>query len=105
MPTSRIINLFCEEKGVDFNKLVVHDRHMDVSYIRYALWHYLHCQRNVSAATLAKLFDRNRPSIFRGIRVFRHHIKYDKELEKDYYATIKKIEDALTNASPINDMD
>lgn len=92
MDIDRSIDIFCENRGTDRNIILGDGRGTEVWCTRYMIWHYLHYNVNVSATQLAKLFRRNRPSIFRGIRLLRHQLKYHRDLRTQYHSIVSKIE-------------
>ena len=71
---------------------------------RYMIYRYLHEELKWSAGKVAKLFNRTRINVFRGIRVLRNQMQFDKDLRIAYTNIIQKIED-VTNATSSNDME
>lgn len=104
MEIEEIINFFCQERGVSPSAICGTSRTSDIWITRYMIWLYLHCNIGMSATRLSKYFNRNRPSIFRGIRIIKHDFKYHKELCAEYRGIVTKIED-LTNTKPSCNME
>lgn len=94
-----VIDIFCENRGISRDIVLGDGRGADVWCLRYMIWHYLHYNAKLSATQLSKLFRRNRPSIFRGVRLLKHQMKYNKELRAEYHAIVLKIEGA-TEVTP-----
>lgn len=94
-----IINAFCQYRGVEVADIFNYDRFQKNYFTRYMIWHYLHCAKGISVGCLSKTFKRNRPSIFRGIRLLKHQFKYDKRLCAEYNGIVEKIEGA-TEVAP-----
>lgn len=94
-----IIETFCRERGITPTEFCNPKRKSNVWITRYMIWHYLHYTCGMSANRLAKHFKRNRPSIFRGIRIIKHQFRYHKGLCAEYHAIVKKLED-VTAATP-----
>ena len=65
------------------------------------IWYYLHYNAGMSATALSRQFQRNRPSIFRGIRIIKHQLKYNKELSAEYHGIVKKMEGASLDTSSV----
>ena len=99
-----IVEAFCQHHGVAQEDIITYERSQKHYFTRYMVWHYLHCSKGMSAGKLSKLFNRNVPSIFRGIRLLKHQFKYDKSLLEEYYAIVSKIE-GETKATPSVDME
>lgn len=98
MTIEGIINIFCEQAQVSYDQLISSARSAKLWYIRYMLWHYLHYTHGWSASRLAKYFNRNRPSIFRGIRILKYQMKYHKKIKADYESIVKIVENqSFTN--------
>ena len=95
-----VSRFICTERKCSVDSVFNRDMNLKTWYTRYMIWHYLHCCKSVATSKIAKAFGRNRPSIFRGIRVFKHQMKYNKELRKEYYSIIEKIEGAVETATP-----
>lgn len=92
MTTGAIINFFCEYRDINHRMLFGKDKKGNVNMTRYMLWHYLHTKMGMSANALARMFNRNRPSIFRGIRVLREQMEIYKKLSDEYSILIKEME-------------
>lgn len=97
MTLDRIIDFFCAEKKIIRNDLFGYHKNATVCTTRYMLWMYLHCSQNYSAGQISKLFNRNRPSVFRGIRVLKYHMEIYSEIKEEYKTIVKKIESAMKN--------
>lgn len=104
MPTSRIINLICAHKDVTPDRVFTADRHQEVIFARFAIWYHLHYSLKMSATQLSKMFGRSKANIFRGIRVFKYHLRYDKKFKDDYESLIEKLE-GMTEATPSENME
>lgn len=102
MGVENIVLLFCQRRGVKFEDIFYNVHEKNASQTRFMIWHYLHCTKKVSASSLSRMFNRNRPSIFRGIRVLSDHMKYHKEIRAEYESIVKYLEDAET---PSNNSD
>lgn len=101
MSIENIIRTFCFHRHVppeDIN--AVNNRR--VNDTKYMIWMYLHCEMGISTNQIAKRFGRNRPSVFRGIRIIRHEFGYHKELREEYQNIVKKIEGASTDTPSEN---
>lgn len=92
MSVDLIINFFCEFKGITRAQLLSYYKGTNESSTRYMLWHYLHTAHKVSAGNLSKMFNRNVPSIFRGIRVVKHHMELYDDVRKEYDIIVKELE-------------
>lgn len=92
MTTEQVICFFCKETGVNTEDVYGHVRTMDVWTTRYMVWLYLHCHMKVSGEKLAKMFDRYRPSVLRGIRIIKHDISRYKEVRERYEKIVSKLE-------------
>ena len=103
MTVENIIRTFCECRSVEEPELV-NKKSTHVHETKYLIWLYLHCEMGMSATQLAKRFNRNRPSIFRGIRIIKHCIKYSDNMARQYHDIVEKLEGAA-NATPSEDMD
>lgn len=104
MVFENIVSVFCSSRGTTQESVFGADRKAEVWYTRYMLWHYLHYNANLSANQLSRMFNRNRPSIFRGIRLLKHQMKYDKNLRAEYHAIVEKIE-GMAEATPSENME
>lgn len=91
MDVDRIIDAFCESKRVDREKVMGTDRRAEIWYTRYMIWMYMHRELKVSASKLSDIFKRNRPSIFRGIRILEHQLMYHKDLREQYDSAVGKL--------------
>lgn len=98
-----IVSIFCQERCISTTVLYGTERRNNIWITRYMIWHYLHYDCKMSASKLSKHFKRNVPSIFRGIRIMKHELKYNKWLRTQYHSIIEVIEDA-TNAAPSKDI-
>lgn len=104
MTTEEIILFFCNQTGLDPTTIYNREKNDNIWHTRYMIWHYLHHTQGMSATKLSKLFDRNRPSIFRGLRVFRNHLQFHSEVRKEYYGIVKKLE-GIVNTTPSENME
>lgn len=98
-----VIEAFCTATDTDISAILGRDRSLKVWNVRYMIWHYLHFNMGASASRIAKIFDRDRVNIFRGIRLIKHQMKYDSRLREKYYDICAKIE-GETEAAPSNDI-
>lgn len=98
-----IIESFCEELGMDSAEVLGKDKNAKLWNARYLIYYHLHFGMGLSANRIAKIFDRDRVNIFRGIRLIKHQMKYDNKLREKYYNICAKIEDA-TAAAPSGDI-
>lgn len=71
---------------------------------RYMVYRYLHEEHGWSANRLARLFNRTRKNIFRGIMILRNQMEFDPQLLRQYTTITEKIE-GETIASPSKDME
>lgn len=104
MIASEIVNIICAHKNIHPDVVFSADRHQNVIFARFAIWYHLHYSYNMSATQLSKMFGRSRPVIFRGIRVFKYHLRYDKKAKNEYDIILKKIE-GMTEATPSENME
>lgn len=93
-----VIESFCEELGIDSAAVLGKSKSLELWNARYMLWHYMHYYMGFSATKISRIFDRNRPSIFRGIRLIKHQMKYDSKMRETYYGICAKIEGADSSA-------
>ena len=94
-----IIESFCSYRGTSVDDVFSEKILKQLYCTRYMIWHYLHCRKKVPCSKLAKMFSRNIPSIFRGIRILKHDMCYHKRVREEYESIVKKIEDA-TEVTP-----
>ena len=92
MTIEQIICFFCNENGVNTDEVCGRTKKLPVWTTRYMIWHYLHITHKISGGKLAKMFKRNLPSIFRGIRIIKHEMTLYKDLRSKYDSIVKKIE-------------
>ena len=104
MNPDEVISFFCTQTGVDPAQITSRAKDGDIWHTRYMLWHYMHNNMGMSATKLSKLFNRNRPSVFRGLRVFRNHLHYHKNIREEYHGILKKIE-GMAEATPSENME
>lgn len=88
-----LIKRFCNILNVDTNEVLNGGRSLALWEARYMIWMYLHYKKNMSANGIARLFNRNRSNIFRGIRVFKNNMKYDRKIRRRYESISHQIED------------
>lgn len=105
MTIEDVINYVCERNGLTHEDLLVYDKSYNKATTRYMLWFYLHVEMKVSIGTLSKMFNRNRPSIFRGIRVLRHDMRLYKDVADNYQSIKKELEAISEETATNNDMD
>lgn len=94
MTIEQIICFFCKENNVCTDDVYGRTKTLSVWTTRYMIWHYLHSKYKTSGGKLAKMFNRNIPSIFRGIRVIKHEMGLYKDLKVRYDSIVQKIEGA-----------
>lgn len=99
----RVIGAFCEGTTADCADVLGRRNNISLWDIRYMSWHYMHYSMGFSANRIAKIFNRDRVNIFRGIRLLRHRLKYHGDLKERYYNICAKIESA-TEAAPPEDI-
>lgn len=99
MHPDKIIEIFCESKGILKESLLGTDKYENVRYARYMLYLILRDKCGISSYKLAVMFNRTRRNIVRGISMVRHHIKLYAEIRNDYHTILKKIEDAAETTS------
>lgn len=99
-----IIEQFCHLNEVTKEALNAHTRTKDLIYKRYIIWHYLHVKNGVSAGVIAKHFNRNVPSIFRGIRILKCQMFFHKDVNNLYTLLTKGLEGASSD-TPSDDME
>lgn len=92
MTVSEVIGYFCNKRGVGIAQVLSRLDQLNVNITRYMIWHYLHKHMSVSAGRLGVIFKRNRPTIFRGIRVLETHMNFHSELKNTYYDIVKELE-------------
>lgn len=95
MNIDNIIVLFCQYAGITREELYGESRRKDIWNTRYMLMHYLHYAQGLSANELARLFNRTRGSVFRGLRTIRSHIKFHKNVKDEYDFIVERIGDSL----------
>lgn len=71
---------------------------------RFICYRFLHEEHKWSANHLARVFQRTRCNIFRGISVLRHQMEYDKDLRHTYSRIITKLE-GITEVTPSTNME
>lgn len=103
MNIEAIIKKFCVVRNTDMDCLFGESIKYHDCHNRYILWTYLHDKRGVSANKLARMFNRNRPSVFRGIRLYKHLLRYDRHEHRIYSDIVKKMESA-DKATPSDDI-
>lgn len=94
MELDNIIDFFCDRKNVCKESLFGDTTRRAESLTRYMLWHYMHCELKISIGTLAKKFNRNRPSVFRGIRMIRDHMRLYKDVRSEYEMLVNELKKA-----------
>lgn len=104
MTIDNIIDYFCSERGITRDTLFGRYKGKTESATRYQLWYYMHYSFGYSAGRIARMFHRNKPTVFRGIRVAKEHIELYKDTKDEYDAFIKKMEDTYNDAPPADDM-
>lgn len=104
MSPENIIIFFCQQTNVDHSLIYRRDHNGKLWNTRYMIWHYLHCVKGLPTSKLCKMFNRNRPTIFRGIRIFREHFKYHKDIRERYNNIVKKLE-GMAEATPSDNME
>lgn len=87
-----VIDTFCESRNVNKDSIFDGGYNPNLWYTRYMIWHYLHYNMGLSASRLADIFKRNRPSIFRGIRMIRQKMKINHKVRAEYNDIVEKIE-------------
>lgn len=104
MTVDDIIDYFCEARGLTRDTLFGKYKGKTESITRYQLWYYLHYTHGYSAGRISRMFHRNLPTVFRGIRVAKHHIELYKDTKDEYDAFIKKMEDTYSSVPSADDM-
>lgn len=94
MSVDETISFFCANTGISVEDIYKRRRDINIWKTRYMVWLYLHTEKGVSANALAKKFGRNRPSVFRGIRVIKREMEIYRKLRNEYETIVKKIEGA-----------
>lgn len=82
-----IICYFCEKTGVKYDDCISKRGATDLWLVRYMIWHYLHATKKVSTSTIANKFGRTKANIFRGVRLFKHQLRYNKRT-RDLYESV-----------------
>lgn len=93
MTLEQIIAVFCEENNVEVKDVCGGVKSFAVWTTRYMIWHYLHIEHSYSANKLSKIFNRNRPSVFRGIRIIKNEMELYKEVKCKYESIVNKIKE------------
>lgn len=88
------VRIFCDERETEYAKIYSTESNARLYYTRYMIWHYLHYNRKMSSGRLSREFGRTKRTIFRGMRLLRHQMRYDSRLRKEYNEIVKKAEDA-----------
>lgn len=86
--TEKICNFASRHFNINCRMLLSHSTTDECSIARYMVWHYLHQEKKVSAAVLAKDFCRTKRAIFAGLSKIRNGIKKQKYY-KDIYSNFK----------------
>lgn len=97
------IESFCAATDTESDAVLGREKSLKIWNVRYMIWHYLHYNMGASANRIAKIFNRDRVNIFRGIRLIKHQMKYDSRLRETYYDICARIEGA-TDAAPSGDI-
>lgn len=103
MDIENIIKIFCSYRSISEDDIAVGNNRR-INETKYMIWVYIHCEMGLSASKIAKRFNRNRPSIFRGIRIIKHQFKYHKALRAEYQSIVEKIE-GMTEVTPSENME
>lgn len=103
MNATAIIAKICEILKVDPDAVMRDARGLSVWEARYMTWMYLHYTAGLSASSIARLFNRDRSNVFRGIRTFKNNMKYDRALRRRYENISQKIE-GTDESAPSGDM-
>lgn len=99
-----VAKTFCEAAGAPLGDVLSKERQLDMWYVRYMLWAYLHYHKHLSAGKIARALNRSRRSVFRGIWTLKRDMKGNEALRDRYHAIIAKMEGA-DNAAPSEDME
>lgn len=99
MELDKIVGFFCRKRNIVPEVLYSRFKSLATNSTRYQLWYYLHYTHGYSANKLSLIFNRNRNTIFRGIRMVKHHIEIYKGYKAEYEAIIKELEDELDSSS------
>lgn len=103
MTIENIIRTFCTHRHISEEYIIVGNNRR-INDTKYMIWVYLHCEMGISANQIAKRFGRNRPSVFRGIRIIKHQFKYHEQLREEYQSIVEKLE-GMANATPSDNME
>lgn len=103
MTVQEVTAFFCRKKNVPPEVLGHRRRNPDVWCCQYMIWHYMHYSMGMSLTNISRSVGRNRPSVARGIRILKHHMRYHKEVRDEFRAIVKEIEGAAI-ATPSEDM-
>lgn len=104
MDLEKIITVLCESEQIERDALYCKTRDRKIWYARYILWYYLHYNYGLSANTLAKMSNRARLTIFRGIRILKDQMPIYKDLRDRYEVFVEKLEGASYD-TPSENMD
>lgn len=99
-----VAKTFCEAAEAPLGDVLSKERRLDMWYVRYMLWMYLHCHKGYSAGKIARALNRKRRSVFRGIGLLKHGMRHDEALRDRYQAIVEKLEGA-DSAAPSEDME
>lgn len=103
MQVNRVIDAFCECKGLDRDCIMGMDKREVVRTARHMLYLILRDKCGISSYKLASLFGRARRNIVRSISVMKNHISIYQDVYAEYHALVKKIED-IVETMPSEDM-
>lgn len=98
-----IVTIFCQCRNTTADEITGQSRNARVCDTRYMIWYYLHYNCGVSVTKLSARFKRNRPSIFRGIRILKQQLQLYKPLRQEYANIIKQIEAAINDDAASKD--
>lgn len=99
-----IIEIICNLRNVSVSDVMSDARHGLVPSTRFMVWLYLHYDNGWSANRIAKTFGRTRTCVFRGMRILKHQMKYNKEMREEYQGILKRLE-GMTESTPSENME
>lgn len=93
--TEKVLLFFSKKHNLTKEDILSANRTNAVCMVRYMIFTYLHLNLKISSYALAKIFNRHRINVLRGIRCFKHELKYNKDIRSKFYSLIDEYEQSL----------
>ncbi len=103
MSADKIIDIFCESKGITRELLFGMNKTFKVRSARHMLYCILRDKCGMSSYKLAAMFNRTRRNVVRGISTIQNHIALYKDIREEYESILTKVEGAINNTAPSED--